>query len=171
MIVVDTNVIAYCWIRGDRTTLAQRVRLRDRDWHAPILWRSELRSVLALHVRRGSLAFEDASAVRAATESALAGREHLIASDAVLELAARTGLSAYDCEFAALAQALFVPLVTEDRAVLKAIPDLAVTMEAFLADAATPPGAHSPRVRYAASRRRAPPPRWPKRSFARSSMR
>lgn len=167
MIVVDTNVIAYCWIRGDRTALAQRVRLLDPDWHVPILWRSELRSVLALHVRRGSLALEDAAAVMAATESALAGREHLIASDTVLELAARTGLSAYDCEFIALAQALLVPLVTEDRSVLKAFPDLAVSMEACLADAATPPEAHSTRARYAISRRRAPSPRSPKKASSR----
>lgn len=167
MIVVDTNVIAYCWIRGDRTALAQRVRLLDPDWHVPILWRSELRNVLALHVRRGTLAFEDASVVMAATESALAGREHLIASDSVLELTARTGLSAYDCEFIALAQALLVPLVTEDGAVLKAFPDLAVSMEAYLTDAGARPEAHSPRARYSVSRRRAPLPRSPKKASSR----
>jgi hypothetical protein len=111
---------------------------------------------------------EDASAVMAATESALAGREHLMTGDAVLELAARTGLSAYDCEFVALAQALLVPLVTEDRAVLKAFPDLAFTMEAYLADTAAPPEAHSPRARYAVSQRRAPPRRmWTRSSSAR----
>jgi predicted nucleic acid-binding protein len=156
MIVVDTNVIAYCWIRGDRTALAQRVRLQDRDWHVPILWRSELRSVLAQHLRRGTLAFEDASAVMVATETALAGREHLVASEGVLELAARSGMSAYDCEFVTLAQALGVRLVTEDRALLKAFPDCAVSMEAYLVDAATPPEAHSPRARYAVSRRHTP---------------
>jgi len=156
MIVVDTNVIAYCWIRGDRTALAQRVRLQDRDWHVPILWRSELRSVLAQHVRRGTLAFEDASAVMKATESALAGREHLVASEGVLELAARSGLSAYDCEFVALAKALGVRLVTEDRALLRSCPDVTVSMEAYLVDATTPPEAHSPRARYAVSRRRVP---------------
>lgn len=155
MIVVDTNVIAYCWIRGDRTALAQRVRLQDPDWHVPILWRSELRNVLALQVARGTLALGDASTVMAATESTLAGREHLMTGSTVLELAARAGLSAYDCEFVALAQALVVPLVTEDRAVLKAFPDLALTMEAYLANAAAPPEAHSPRARYAVSSQRA----------------
>ncbi|HEV8408250.1 MAG TPA: hypothetical protein VGQ34_09990, partial [Sphingomicrobium sp.] len=53
-------------------------------------------------------------------------------SRAVLEIAASSGLSAYDCEFVALAQSLAVPLVTQDRAVLKAFPDLAMTMEGFL---------------------------------------
>jgi predicted nucleic acid-binding protein len=164
MIVVDTNVIAYCWIRGDRTALAQRIRLQDPDWHVPVLWRSELRNVLALQVGRATLALEDASAVMAAAESAVAGREHLMTGDTVLGLAARTGLSGYDCEFVALAQALLVPLVTEDRAVLRAFPNLAFTMEAYLADAAARPEARSPRGRYAVSRRRAPPPRSSKRA-------
>jgi predicted nucleic acid-binding protein len=154
MIVVDTNVIAYCWIRGDRTSLAQRVRLHDRDWHVPLLWRSELRNVLAQHLRRGTLAFEDASAVMVATESALAGREHLVASEGVLELATRTRLSAYDCEFAVLAKALGVPLVSEDQALLKAFPDFALSMEAYLVEATSPPEARSPRARYAVSSRR-----------------
>jgi hypothetical protein len=67
----------------------------------------------------------------------------------VLELAARTRLSAYDCEFVALAQALAVPLVTEDRAVRKAFPEVAVTMEDFLAGfPEVPPAAREKRGRY-----------------------
>ena len=46
MIVVDSNVIAYCWINGERTALAHRLRRLDPDWHAPVLWRSELRNIL-----------------------------------------------------------------------------------------------------------------------------
>ena len=56
MIVVDSNVVAYCWIRGVRTELAQHVRLRDPEWHVPILWRSEVRSALSGFVWRGTLA-------------------------------------------------------------------------------------------------------------------
>jgi len=155
VIVVDTNVIAYCWISGARTELAQRARLRDPDWHVPILWRSELRSVLSGYLWQGAMEVDQALAIMAATERALGGREHLLASDAVVELAAQTRLSAYDCEFVALAQSLSVPLLTEDRAVLKAFPDRCLTIEAFLAAGkAAPPGAHAPRGRYRADRRR-----------------
>ncbi len=154
MIVVDSNVIAYCWIDGARTALAQRVRVRDPEWHVPILWRSELRSTVTGYLRQGTMDLVQAAAIMAAAEAALGGREHLMPSDAVLELAAATRLSAYDCEFVALAESLSVALVTEDREVLKAFPDLAFTMEAFLAAGKKHPQAHAPRGRYRVSRGR-----------------
>ncbi len=52
--------------------------------------------------------------------------------DAVLDLVLASPCSAYDCEYVATAQALGVPLVTWDREVLKAFPDVAVRPEALL---------------------------------------
>lgn len=132
MIVVDSNVIAYCWINGPLTALAQRVRVRDPAWHAPILWRSEMRSILTGYLREGSLNAPQVSSVMDATEVALSGNEHIVPSAPVLELAGRSRLSAYDCEFVVLASLLGVSLVTADKAVIKAFPELAMTMEAFL---------------------------------------
>ena len=131
MIVVDSNVVAYWWVNGPLTALAQRVRVKDPDWHAPILWRSEMRSILTGYLRDGSLTGPQVARIMEAAEGALAGREHLVPSAPVLEIAGRSRLSAYDCEFVALASVLSVPLVTEDKAVLKAFPDRALTMEAF----------------------------------------
>ena len=131
MIVVDSNVIAYCWVNGPLTALAQRVRTRDPDWHVPFLWRSEMRSILTGYLRDGSLTAPQIARIMEAAESALAGREHLVASASVFEIADKSRLSAYDCEFVALAAVLAVPLVTADKAVLKAFPDRALTMETF----------------------------------------
>lgn len=131
MIVVDSNVVAYCWVNGPLTALAQRVRVKDPDWHAPILWRSEMRSILTGYLRDGSLTGPQIARIMEAAEGALAGREHLVPSVSVLEIAGKTRLSAYDCEFVALASALSVPLVTADKGVLRAFPDRALTMEAF----------------------------------------
>ena len=132
MIVVDSNVIAYCWVNGPLTSVAQRVRAKDPDWHVPILWRSEMRSILTGYLRDGSLTGPHIARIMGEAEGALAGAEHLLPSSRVFEIAGRSRLSAYDCEFVALASALAVPLVTADKAVLKAFPDNAVTMEAFL---------------------------------------
>lgn len=133
MIVVDSNVIAYCWLNGAMTELAQRVRVKDPDWHVPVLWRSEMRSILAGYLRDGSLSPDQARRVMRQIEEALAGREHLVSSDAVIKVVEATHLSAYDAEFVALAEELSVPLVTEDKGVLKAIPEAGLSMKRFLA--------------------------------------
>jgi len=132
VIVVDSNVIAYCWINGPLTALAQRVRVKDPDWHVPILWRSEMRSVLTGYLRDGSLTEPQIVRIMEAAEDALTGSEHLVPSASVFETAGKSRLSAYDCEFVALASVLAVSLVTTDKAVLKAFPKRALTMEAFL---------------------------------------
>ena len=132
MIVVDTNIIHYCWVRGQHTEIAQAVRRQDPDWHAPVLWRSELRNVLTAYLRRRLLSRVQIGGILRAADQAMAYGEHLVADDLVLEVVAGSTLTAYDAEFVALASALAVPLVTADKAVLKAFPEQAVTMEAFL---------------------------------------
>lgn len=132
MIVVDSNVVAYCWLNSPRTALAQAVRLQDGDWHVPVLWRSELRSVLGGYLRRRDLSVKQAGLVMQRIESELQGNEHIVDSDEVLKVLSTTDLSAYDCEFVALARALGARLVTDDRAILKALPKDALSMEAFV---------------------------------------
>jgi len=132
MIVVDSNVIAYCWIHGERTALAHRLRRLDPDWRAPVLWRSELRNILTGYRRDGSLAEGDARRIMAAAEAGFAGREHHVPSDRVFAVTERHPLSAYDAEFVALAEILGVPLVTEDRAILKCWSDHALSLDAAL---------------------------------------
>jgi predicted nucleic acid-binding protein len=133
MIVVDSNVIAYCWLNGERTTLAHRLRRLDPDWHAPLLWRSEFRNILAGYRRDGSLGGEQIRHVMAAAEAGLAGREHALPSERVFTVLERSRLSAYDSEFVALAEILGVRLVTEDRAILAARPEITLSLAAAVA--------------------------------------
>jgi predicted nucleic acid-binding protein len=130
MIVVDSNVIAYCWIHGERTALAHRLRRLDADWHAPVLWRSELRNILTGYRRDGSLDISQVRQIMAAAEAGLAGHEHYLPSDRVFQVTEPSRLSAYDSELVALAEILNVPLVTEDRAILAAFPQRAINVEA-----------------------------------------
>lgn len=130
MIVVDTNVVAYLYLPTEFTAHAEALLKRDPDWAAPVLWRSEFRSILAGYMRRKSLTFEDARALQGEAESLLAGNEHEVDSQRVLELVRDTDCSAYDCEFAALAMRLGAKLVTMDSKLLKAFPQHAVSLTA-----------------------------------------
>lgn len=132
MIVVDTNTIAYLLIPGKETEDVRAVLRKDPDWHAPILWRSEFRNVLAFMMRRKGLALEDAMRVMERAEKMLGKAEYRVPSGQVLALAKESGCSAYDCEFVALARELGARLVTSDNALLKAFPDIALAPEAFL---------------------------------------
>ena len=131
MIVVDTNVIAYLLLPGDHTGAARAALATDAAWAAPLLWRSELRNVLALYLRQRHLTLADALEVQTAAEELLAGREYAADSAAVLTLAAASGRSAYDCEFVALARALEVPFVTSDRQLLATFPETVVALSSF----------------------------------------
>lgn len=131
MIVADTNLLAYLLLPGERTEAAEAVWRADPEWHAPLLWRSELRNVLALQMRRSGLSLEDAGTVAEAAADLMEGREHVVDGRHVLRLAHRTGRSAYDGEFAALAEALSAPFVTADRSLVEALPGLATSPEDF----------------------------------------
>ncbi len=132
MIVADTNLIAYLLIQGNQTADAEAVLRKDAVWAAPLLWRSELRNVLALYLRQKHLTLADVLQYMQEAEVLLEGNEYHVESDPVLRLADQSGCSAYDCEFVALAQKLNVPLVTSDGRLLRSFPSVAVSMSDFL---------------------------------------
>ncbi len=125
MIVVDTNILAYLLLPGERSAAARSLLERDPEWAAPILWRSELRQVLSTYLRRGDVSLDACTELWSRANAVLGGRQHLVPTRAVLELANDSGCSAYDCEYVALAKLLGVPLVTEDRALLASFGDVA----------------------------------------------
>ena len=131
MIVVDTNVTAYLWLPGDLTAAAEQLLSEEPDWAVPLLWRSEFRSVLAGTVKRKLCPLDRAVAIALAAEQQLSGREFAVETEEVLRLAHESGCSAYDCEFVALARALGVSLVSNDREVLKTFPEIAVPLESY----------------------------------------
>lgn len=131
MIVVDTNAVVHLLLGGDRTESARQAFQRDPEWAAPILWRSEFRSVLSLLIRRRALALSSALEAAREAEGLLAGREFNVETQTVLELAKESGCTTYDCEFVALAQDLGLQLVTSDREILAAFPALAIAIESF----------------------------------------
>ncbi len=131
MIVVDSHILAYLLLGGDHTSQARRAFQKDPAWVAPLLWRSEFRSILAAYLRNRSLKFADALQLMRTAETLLHASEYQVDSEQVLSLVDTSRCSAYDCEFVALARELGVPLVTSDREVLAKFSPPAVSLEAF----------------------------------------
>ena len=135
MIVCDSNLLVYLLLPGEHTQAAEAVLLRDAEWAAPPLWRSEFRNVLALYLRKQLLRREAALEAFAEAERLVQGREFAPDAGEVMRLVEGSACSAYDCEFVAVAQSLGVPLVTSDGKVLREFPRIARSPEAFCAGA------------------------------------
>ena len=134
MIVVDTNIIGYLYLTSDHSLLAEQVLTKDPLWSAPLLWRSELRNVLALYIRKGLLSLSEAQQVMEEASRLMQDREYEVTSYQVLNLVATSTCSAYDCEFVALAKDLDIPLITTDKQILSQFSGNAISPEKFVTD-------------------------------------
>ena len=132
MIVVDTNIISYLYISGDRSQQSEDLLSFDSNWVAPILWRSEFRNVLAQYLRKTLLDFNEILLIIQQAEQLLTDHEYEISSAHIMQLVNSSQCSAYDCEFIALAQYLDVPLITADNKILREFPEIAKTAESYL---------------------------------------
>jgi predicted nucleic acid-binding protein len=97
VIVADVNLLAYLLLGGAETALAQQVLERDPTWAAPVLWRSEFRSILAAHMRQRGLEINDAWQAHELAEGLLGAmstrsRESAFFSSRQLPLVPRTTL-------------------------------------------------------------------------------
>lgn len=128
MIVVDVNVVVHLLTEGPRRAQAVRLWETDPDWRLPPLWRHELLNVLATLVREDYLAEADAIALWERAIGLFADREAVPDMLAVLRMAVRLGISAYDAQYAVLAETLGTRLVTEDRRLRAALPERAMSL-------------------------------------------
>ena len=112
--------------------IPKAVLRRDPEWAAPLLWRSELLNVLALYVRQKEMPLDQAIQLVQAGETLIGGREYRVSPTHVLDLAATSRCTAYDCEFVALSRDLNLPLVTVDPRLMKAFPETTVSLAGFV---------------------------------------
>ncbi len=128
MIVADVNLVAYLYLPGKYSELAESWLLRDTEWAVPRLWRSEFRNVLATYMCQNLLTLDEAAAIHQRAEALLEDNEYDIPTMAVLRLAKQSRCSAYDCEYVALAEHLDVQLVSADSKLCKAFPDRTILL-------------------------------------------
>ena len=94
--------------------MATEVARKDPIWASPRLWRSEMRNLLALCVKRDVFSRRAAVLIMEEALTSMQDYEFDVASSGVLELVELSDCTAYDCEFVSLAERLNVPLVTSE---------------------------------------------------------
>ena len=131
MIVVDVNTIAYLWILGEMTELAEATLEIDSAWISCILWKSEFRNILTGYLRGARMNSGSAQRCLKGAESQMSGHEYIIPSSLVMQKVSDSNCSAYDCEYVALADDQGIPLVTSDKQILKQFPKTALSLKTF----------------------------------------
>ncbi|HUF37637.1 MAG TPA: type II toxin-antitoxin system VapC family toxin [Anaerolineales bacterium] len=139
MIVVDTNVVSYLLIEGENTSLAQDIYRRDKIWLLPPIWRHEFLNVISSYIRFGGISEKVGRECWTRGIAMFGGIERETDMLKALGLSVNMGISAYDAQYVVLAREMQTRLITEDRKLLAAFPDLAQSMEGCL-NAANPKG-------------------------------
>lgn len=132
MIVVDANILSYFFIPGEFSNSIEKLFKKDPVWYAPLLWRFEFQSVLAKYMKANLMNISHANALMEKSEHLLKGRELMIPSEMVLELAVHSGCTTYDCQYVAAAQLHKSVLITFDSKLLKSFPQTALLPDKFL---------------------------------------
>ncbi len=133
MLLVDTNVIAYLLIEGDHTDAAQQLRRRDPDWQSEAFLLVEFTNVLASSIATKRMTQTLAEQFLAKAIALLDGKLSRISHASVLAAAVRHRVSAYDARFLALAETLGHRLVTDDKKLRAAAPNLTQSLAEALA--------------------------------------
>ena len=134
MIVADTNLVIACVLRGTTSSAALAARARDKQWIC-----ATAAAKRALKLTRKICGYRQDNGTRLALKAFRAGLALVTFADQesnpidVLNISVKSGLTSYDAEFVALAQERNIRLVTQDRAILQAHPDLSINIENFAA--------------------------------------
>ncbi len=132
MIVVDTNIIAHFWLPSDHSQLCDQIFEQDPEWIAPLLWISEFRNVVSLYLRKQLIDLSMALQISEKAQELMKDRQFHVHSSQVLEFVNKSNCSSYDCEFVSLANDMSVPLITLDKKVRNAFPEIAIQPTNFL---------------------------------------
>ncbi len=132
MIVVDANIVFALVADDSVTSIARATQAQDADWVVPSLWQSEVLNALLNGVKAGHLTMEASLLAIERADALLRERIRTCEAATILQTAHACRLTAYDATYVVLARSLGVPLITEDKQILRACPDVARSMRQFL---------------------------------------
>jgi predicted nucleic acid-binding protein len=132
MIVADANLIGNLSLNSQDSPFAIQAFEKDPDWYAPLLWQSEVRSILTGYIRHHLLTFEHATQIMEEAHKLMEQHERFISASVALELVVASKCTSYDCENVALAREMNLTLITFDKQIVGAFPRPAIFPQAFM---------------------------------------
>jgi len=132
MIIVDANLIGALFLQSDQSLIATRILEKDPDWYAPLLWQSEMRSIITSYLRHKLITLDKAIQIMDEAHALMMEHERFISSNLVLELVSTSKCTSYDSEYVALAKEMNLTLVTFDKEVVGEFPGIAVFPQDFV---------------------------------------
>lgn len=132
MTLVDTNILVMLVIETPRTSDAARLLSLSTAWHSEHFILAELTNVLSKQIRGGFLTLSEARSAYDEAADLMGSNLHNANDHQVLEASVEFKITAYDARYIALAQQFGVRLVTEDRKLRSAAPELTQSLDEAL---------------------------------------
>jgi predicted nucleic acid-binding protein len=132
VIVADTCLVVHLFNETLLTDVAQKIQKKDASWILPPLWQEEYANVISKLARKESRDMREVVEHFSYVLDELRSSKIVIDSAKALEISIEYNISVYDAHFVGLALHFDVPLVTEDKEVLKKCRAIAYNMHDFL---------------------------------------
>ncbi len=132
MIVIDANILIYSLIESEQTFRVHQLRERDADWRTAPLCLHEVLNVLTTFQRNKRLTLTQCQQLLGHAQRFMEQAQVQIDLNHAISLAAQYKLTGYDAQYVALAQMLDLPLITEDRKLRQAVPQIACSLQTYL---------------------------------------
>lgn len=131
MIVVDASVVAFLFIEGELTEAVRELHQIDSDWVTPPILNHEMLNILAaVGSAEGSpVAME---VVWRDVRALVASRQQVPDPVRSLRSGVELGISGNEAQYLCLADSLGLRLITQEKNLLQAAPDRAVSVLDFL---------------------------------------
>ncbi|MBT3478743.1 MAG: type II toxin-antitoxin system VapC family toxin [Candidatus Marinimicrobia bacterium] len=125
-------MIAYLYILGDGTSLAQSVYRKNPNWSVPSLWRHEFLQILSTFVKEGGMPLPHAGRIWDQAIGRFVHSEQTIHYKRALVLANEFNINTYDAQALELSQRLDITFVSQNKRLKKAMPQIVTNPETYI---------------------------------------
>ncbi len=135
MIVADVNVIVYYMLSAENpslSSLAKKIFAKKPDLALPTLWRHEFLNALVKYLRGGHIDLSTAESLWFRAIMLFENYEKPLRQARALEIGLERKVVGYDAQYLALAEDFNAVVITEDKALKIAAPEMCLSMAEWL---------------------------------------